>query len=119
MSLKLLIDEDSQAKVLVSMLRKAGHNVVTVNELGLMSQPDEVVLDYARQDNRIVLTHNCRDFEALHDTNPNHSGIFVIYENDNSFKDMSRQEIVRAITNLEAAKIPLANQFISLNHWNY
>ncbi len=44
MSLKLLIDEDSQAKVLVSMLRKASHNVVTVNELGLMSQPDEAVL---------------------------------------------------------------------------
>ena len=86
MSLKLLIDEDSQAKVLVSMLRRAGHNVVTVNELGLMSQPDEVVLDYARQDNRIVLTHNCRDFEALHKTNSNHSGIFVIYENENFFK---------------------------------
>jgi predicted nuclease of predicted toxin-antitoxin system len=119
LSLKLLIDEDSQAKVLVSMLRKAGHNVVTVNELGLMSQPDEVVLDYARQDNRIVLTHNCQDFEALHETNPNHSGIFVIYENDNSFKDMSRQEIVKAIFNLEAANISLVNQFISLNQWKY
>lgn len=119
MSLKLLIDEDSQAKVLVSMLRKAGHDVVTVNELGLMSQPDEVVLDYARRDNRIVLTHNCRDFKTLHETNPNHSGIFVIYENENYFRDMSRQEIVKAISNLEAAKIPLANQFICLNHWNY
>ena len=101
------------------MLRKAGHNIVTVNELGLMSQPDEVVLDYAKQDNRIVLTHNCRDFETLHKTNSNHSGIFVIYENDNYFKDMSRQEIVKAITNLEASGIPLANQFISLNCWNY
>jgi hypothetical protein len=32
---------------------------------------------------------------------------------------MSFKAIVRAIANLEAAKVPLANQFISLNHWNY
>jgi hypothetical protein len=32
---------------------------------------------------------------------------------------MSRQDIDKAIANLEAAKIPLQNQFISLNHWNY
>jgi predicted nuclease of predicted toxin-antitoxin system len=101
------------------MLTTAGHNVRTVNEVGLMSQPDLVVLDYARSDNRIVLTHNCRDFEDLHKEKPNHPGILVIYENKDYSKDMSRGAIVRAIANLEAANIPLANQFISLNSWNY
>ncbi|WP_334907623.1 DUF5615 family PIN-like protein [Nostoc sp.] len=48
MSLKLLIDEDSQAKRLVNLLQNAGHDVITVNEAGLMSKPDSVVLDYAR-----------------------------------------------------------------------
>ena len=119
MSLKLLIDEDSLAKPLVKNLRKAGHDVVTVNEVGLTSQQDSVVLNYAREKNRILLTHNCRDFEVLHQKNPNHLGILVIYRGKISSKNMSRQAVVKAIANLEAANIPLANQFISLNQWNY
>jgi hypothetical protein len=34
-------------------------------------------------------------------------------------KNMGRQEMVRAIANLETANIPLPIQFISLNQWNY
>ena len=115
MSLRLLIDEDSLAKILVKMLRVAGHDVITVNEVGLSGQPDPVVLNYARQNNRILLTHNCRDFEALHQEDPNHPGILLIYENKDYSKDLSRQAIVRALANLETANVPLANQFISLN----
>ncbi len=33
MSLRLLLDEDSQAKRLVSVLEKAGHEVFTINEV--------------------------------------------------------------------------------------
>ena len=119
MSLKLLIDEDSQALPLVKTLRKAHHDVLTANEANLTGQPDNVVLEYATQNNRIVLTRNCRDFQALHNANPNHPGIFAVYQEANPLKKMSRQDIVKAIANLEAAKIPLQNQFISLNHWNY
>ncbi len=119
MSLRLLIDEDSLAKILVKMLRVAGHDVITVNEVGLSGQPDPVVLNYARQNNRILLTHNCRDFEALHQEDPNHLCILLIYENKDYSKDLSRQAIVRALANLETASVPLANQFISLNSWNY
>ncbi len=119
MSLRLLIDEDSQDKVLVRLLREAGHDVVTVNEAGLMGQPDTTVFRYAIDKNRIVLTLNCRDFKALHKTNPNHPGIFAVYQEADPLKKMSFKIIVKAISNLEVAKIPLANQFISLNHWNY
>lgn len=119
MAIKLLIDEDSLAKPLVKNLRKAGHDVVTVNEISLSSQPDPFVLDYARENNRILLTHNCRDFEALHQENPHHPGILAIYRGADSSKNMNRQGIVKAISNLEAANIPLVNQFISLNQWNY
>ena len=119
MSLKLLIDEDSQALSLIKTLRKANHDVVTANEANLMGQPDDIVLEYATQNNRIVLTRICRDFEALHESSPNHPGIFGVYQEANPLKKMSRQDIVNAIANLEAAQIPLQNQFISLNHWNY
>ena len=119
MSLPSLIDEDSQAKPLVSLLKKAGHDVITANEAGLARKVDSLVLDYARRENRVLLTHNCDDFEALHQEDPIHPGILVIYQNDLRSKNMGRQEIVRAIANLETANIPLANQFISLNQWNY
>ena len=119
MSLKLLIDEDSQALSLVKTLQKANHDVLTVNEANLTGQPDNIVLEYAAQNNRIVLTRNCRDFKALHESNATHSGIFAVYQEANPLKKMNRKDIANAIMNLEAAQIPLKNQFISFNHWNY
>jgi predicted nuclease of predicted toxin-antitoxin system len=115
----LLIDEDTQNRLLVHLLRTSGHDVLTVNEVALMGEPDSVVLDFARENNRILLTRNCKDFQALHQANPNHFGILGIYHDRNFSKDMSVKSIVRAISNLEVAKVPLANQFISLNQWNY
>ncbi len=119
MSLRLLLDEDIQAKLLVILLRKAGHDALTINDVNLTGQLDPVILDYARQTNRILLTQNCQDFEDLHSINPNHPGILAIYHEANPSKDMSLKAIVKAISNLEAANIPLVNQFIALNHWNY
>ncbi len=119
MSLRLLIDEDTQGKILVQFLRASGHNVVTVNEVALMGQDDSVVLDFARTDNRVLLTRNCRDYQLLHLANQEHPGILCIYHERDYTKDMSVKDIVRAIANIEATNIPLANQFISLNQWNY
>ena len=119
MSLKLLLDEDSQAKGLLNLLREAGHNVVTVNEVGLTSKPDSVVLDYARQQGRILLSRNCDDFNNLHNADPNHPGILVIYQNSDRSKNMNYKTIVRCITNLETSGCSLVSQFIALNSWNY
>ena len=119
MSLKLLVDEDSQAKILVVLLRKAGQDVLTVNEANLSGEDDSVVFNFAVREQRLILTRNYLDFQELHETIPEHPGILVVCQDDDLFKDMSFKEIVKSIANLEAAKIPLANQFISLNHWNY
>ncbi len=119
MSLKLLLDEDIQAKLLVTLLKKAGHDALTINDVNLTGQLDPIVFHYAKQTNRIFLTQNCHDFEDLHRINPNHPGILAVYHEANPLKDMSLKAIVKAISNLEAAKIPLVNQFIALNHWNY
>lgn len=89
MSLQLLLDEDSQAKYLVNLLRTAGHNVVTINAAGLMGQPDSLVLEYARQQGRVLLTRNCDDFEEIHQINSVHSGILAVYQNPDSTKNMS------------------------------
>ncbi|ODV39585.1 hypothetical protein BFG60_0869 [Microcystis aeruginosa NIES-98] len=55
----------------------------------------------------------------MHQANPSHSRIFAVYRNANLLKNMGFKAIVKAIANLETANVPLANQFISLNHWNY
>ncbi len=105
--------------MLVKLLQQAGHEVITVNQAGLMSQPDFIVLDYARNADRILLTLNCRDFQSLHAVNSYHPGILAIYQEANPSKKMSFKAIVKAIANLETANVTLINQFISLNHWNY
>lgn len=119
MSLRLLIDEDTQDKILVTLLKQASHDVVTVNEVNLNGKIDSIVLDFARQENRIILTQNCDDYEALHDLNSEHSGIIAIYNENNPLKNMSFKAIIKAIKNLESANFSLSNQFIALNHWNY
>lgn len=119
MSLRLLIDEDFQDKVLVKFLFKAEHDVITANDALLSGQPDDRVLNYAIENNRIVLTRNCQDFEVLHLAGTKHCGIFAVYREANVLKSMSFPAIVKAIANIEAAQLPLANQFIVLNQWNY
>ena len=50
---------------------------------------------------------------------PTIQGCKAVYREANPSKNMSRQAILKALANLEAANVPLANQFISLNQWNY
>lgn len=119
MSLRFLLDEDAQASLLAKLLRQAGHDVVTVNEAGLVRQADSIVLEYARGEMHLLITYNCDDFEALHDANPFHPGILVVYRDANASKNMSFRMMVSALANLEAANIPLENQFIALNPWKY
>ncbi|MFB2835398.1 DUF5615 family PIN-like protein [Floridanema evergladense] len=119
MSLSLLLDEDSQAKYLVNLLRVAGHDVLTVNEADLMSREDSAVLDYARIQERVLLTRNCSDFQELHQANPVHPGILAVFQDPNPVKNMSYQAIIQAIANLEAANYAIENQFVILNQWNY
>jgi predicted nuclease of predicted toxin-antitoxin system len=115
----LLLDEDSQAKLLVRLLQQAGHDVVTVNEVGLQGKPDISVLEYAKKRERLVLTRNCDDFRNLHTNNSKHPGILAIYQGSDPSKDMSYKDIVNAIAKIEAAQYTLAGEFIVLNQWNY
>jgi predicted nuclease of predicted toxin-antitoxin system len=119
LSLRLLVDEDTQAKRFVKLLREAGHDVLTVGEAGLEAHPDTRVLEHARGERRIVLTRNCDDFRALHEAGSQHAGICAIYQDHDASKNMSRAAIVRALANLEASGLALAAQFVVLNAWSY
>ena len=119
MSLRLLLDEDTQAKQLVLLLRSAGHDVQTVSEANLTDQGDSSVLAYARQSGRFLLTRNCGDFQALHRSDPPHPGIFGVFQYNNPEKDMSYADIVQAIANLTASGWTFAGEFVVLNQWHF
>lgn len=63
----------------VEALRIAGHDVLTVAETGKAGQayPDENVLEFADQDDRVLLTLNRKHFIRLHRGGFKHAGIVV------------------------------------------
>ena len=46
-----------------------------------------------------------------------HSGILLIYQDNVRGKDMGLPDVVRAISNLVASGLPIANELHSLNQW--
>ena len=46
-----------------------------------------------------------------------HPGILVVRRDNDTSRDLKPAGIVRAIRNLEAAGVPIADQYIILNHW--
>jgi len=64
------------------------------------------------------VTKNPADFAELHRGQPDHPGIFAIYQ-DNDSRDMSYAEIAQSIANLLAAGIPVSGTFHILNRWRY
>lgn len=80
---RLYADEHFPVAI-VYVLRRLGHDVITVRETGMSKTgegtPDELVLQYAARQQRIVLTFNERDFRRLHGQNARHSGILCCPE---------------------------------------
>jgi polyphosphate kinase len=117
----LYLDDDSIARVLVLALRQAGHDVQTPAEAGLSGAHDQVHLRQAIREGRLLLSRNFGDFEELHDlvheAQGRHPGVLVIRHDDPKKRSMKSHDIVRALRKLETAGVPIANEYIVLNHW--
>ena len=70
----------------VRRLRRLGHDVVTAGEAGMANRriPDDVVLEYATQLGRAVLTYNWDDFRVLHDRGVTHAGVVACTADENT-----------------------------------
>jgi hypothetical protein len=119
--MRLYIDDDSVHTVLVRRLRQDGHDVLVPTDIGQYGAHDPVHLRLAILDQRAFLTGNNRDFEELHELliagQGHHYGIFVVCRENDPSRDMQPKQIVRAIAKVLAAGMPIADQFITLNHW--
>ena len=120
MSLRLYLDDCAYSKRLRDILRGEPYrdDVLTPVEAGLTGQADQVHFDFARSEQRIVVTKDPGDFEQLHRASPDHPGIFAIYQ-DNLPSDMTAEDIARAIHRIEQAGVPIPGQLHVLNHWRY
>ncbi len=76
--IKLYADENFPLAI-VRQLRQIQYDVLTSYEAGQANQgiPDDEVLAFATQQERVLLTLNRDDFIALHQTGISHSGIII------------------------------------------
>ncbi|MBW4563994.1 MAG: DUF5615 family PIN-like protein [Mojavia pulchra JT2-VF2] len=75
---------------LVQELRQLGYDVLTSYEAGQANQSisDEEVLNFAHEQERVVITLNREDFISLHKQGQQHSGIIICKE-DRDYKKQS------------------------------
>jgi predicted nuclease of predicted toxin-antitoxin system len=119
--MNLYLDDDSVDPLLAQLLRRAGRDVQIPADVGMVGRPDPVHLAHTIRQGRVLLTRNYRDFEDLHDlimvAQGHHPGIFVVRQDNDPQRDLKPPGIVRAIGNLLAAGIPIADEYHILNHW--
>jgi hypothetical protein len=119
--MNLYLDDDSVSGLLVQLLRRAGHDVQLPVDVGKVGRADALQLAHAIGEDRVCLSHNHRDFEALHElvmiARGHHPGVLVVRKDNDSRRDLTVPGIVRALGKLEAAGGPLADHLHVLNHW--
>jgi len=109
---RLFADENFPLPVVLS-LRRFGHDVRTLQEAGMANQSidDDMVLTFAHNDGRAVLTINRKDFVRMHNSGLEHSGIIVC-----TFDPDFERQANRIHTALESEE--LAGQLIRVNRPN-
>lgn len=117
----LYLDDDLSGRVLANRLRRAGHDVRLPAEAGLAGKPDAVHFTRAIAEDRVLLSRNYDDFEILHNlvmqARGHHPGILIVRRDNDPRRNMLPHDIVRALRNLEAAGLSLADTYGDLNPW--
>ncbi len=119
--MNLYLDDDSAKASLLTLLKRVGHQVTIPADAGLSGVSDPRHFKYTVQQKLVLLTKNHDDFEDLHllvgATGGKHPGVLVVRSDNDPSRDMKDRDIARAIGNLEAAGVVVANEFHILNHW--
>ena len=91
--MRLYLDDDLDGNVLIGLLQHAGHEVVSPRAVGTRGVADHDL---------VLLTANAKDFLALHaqwqQDGQEHAGMLLIYRENNPQRDMTFQEVARAVS---------------------
>ena len=119
--MNLYLDDDSAKSRLVSLLRQAGHEVRIPSDANMTGSSDARHFEYSTLHRFVLVTRNYDDFLELHDVVQaaagQHHGILVVRADNDPTRDMTDRGIVSAIAKLDSSGVPVANQFLVLNHW--
>jgi len=117
----IYLDDCADDEALAAFLRQAGHSVGNPRVAGTRGFRDREHLEYACRNGHVLLTYNAADFRELHEEwqtrGSEHPGILLVCLGNDAVRDPTHRDIVRAIGNLIASGIPLANDCHVLNHW--
>jgi hypothetical protein len=119
--MRIFLDEDLASGLLGKLLQKAGHDVSTPTTIGTLGKTDAVQLTCAIHEKRACLSRNYQDFEELHhpiaEALGHHFGILIVRQENDPTRDLTPKGIVAALRKLEAAGVPMNNEYLVLNHW--
>ena len=120
-SMRIYLDDDSIELLLIRFLRQGRHDVQLPADVALRGSDDAVHLTHSIHEDRVMITRNYRDFENLHnliaEAKGHHSGMLVVRRDNDARRNMKPHDIVRAIQNLVASGLPVADSYHELNQW--
>jgi predicted nuclease of predicted toxin-antitoxin system len=121
LSLSIYLDDCAFSYRLRTVLIEAGHQVQIPAEVEppLTGAADPSHFAHACATKRVILTKNPGDFFQLHQQHAEHPGILAVYQDNDPTKDMSYDDIMRAIANLEGTAVTVAGEFWVLNAYRW
>lgn len=93
--MKLLID-NALSPVVARMLREAGHDAKHVRDLHLEAAPDQIVLDRAQSDGRVIVSADT-DFGALLALRESASPSFILFRKTRGVRPVAIGEFLRSL----------------------
>lgn len=107
--MKFKVDENLPRDV-AAALRQSGHEACTVGDQGLIGQPDEVVAEVSRGEQRVLVTMD-KDFSDIRRYPPeDYAGLIVLRTDDPSKPTVLR--MMQMVTERLGATSPAGNLWI-------
>lgn len=115
------LDDALDHDLLIRVATARGHRLISPRSINPSGKHDALHFLNAVSNKMPIITRDADDFEALHDfalgIGGHHFGLITVPDETQQRKNMAAKEIARALTNLESAGVPLADQLVVLNHY--
>jgi predicted nuclease of predicted toxin-antitoxin system len=109
--MKFIIDEDLSPRVARYLCQEFCFDAIAVRDRGLLGATDTEVLEYAFNEDRILVTANVRDFEKLAGAAEIHAGIVLMLDGD--LLAAEQIELMAAVVRVIQAEIETGKDLVN------